>query len=338
MAELWEKSFWYSFFRPYIDFCTRLSYTSLTVEGKFPDDGRALIIAPNHTNTLLDALVVMQHRRDTMAFGARADIFSKPAAARFLNYIKVVPIARKRDGIRAVAQNLEIMPVILDILHHGVPFCIFPEGRHRPMHSLLPIHKGVGRIALRNAADQPTCIVPVGIDYGDFFHYRSWCHIRIGEPIDMGEWMREHEGEHEAKSSAEIGELLSERLKSLILYIPDDENYERRLAQVRPPRRRRWWEIPLAVLTSPFFILSAILSLPLWGTAEYICHRRLKDTAFRNSIRYLVRLAGTPIVFLLWAVVGFILLPHPVAFALLLYYCFSYSIFYDWLNLVRIDY
>ena len=338
MAKLWDKSFWYTLIRPYVDWCTRLSYTTLTVEGEFPKDGRAVIIAPNHTNTLLDALVVLQCERGPSVYGARADIFNNPVAAKALEYIKIVPIARRRDGIRAVAQNLEVLPRIIEVLHHGVPFCIFPEGRHRPMHSLLPIHKGVGRIALRNAVDQPTCIVPVGIDYGDFFHYRSWCHIRIGEPIDIDKWNREHEGMHESRSAAELGELLSERLKSLILYIPDDENYERRLAEVRPPRRKRWWEIPLAVLTSPFFALSALLTLPQWAAAEFICHRKLKDSAFRNSVRYLLRFAGSPIMFVLWAVLGFILLPPLAAAALLVYYCFSYSIFYDWLNLLRIDY
>lgn len=335
MSRLWENNFWYTLLRPYVDFCTRRSYSRLRVEGRLPEDGRAVIIAPNHTGTLMDALVVLQLRRGATAFGARADIFRRPAAARALEFLKILPIARKRDGLRSVAQNLEIMPRILEVLEHGVPFCIFPEGRHRPMHSLLPIHKGVGRIALRSQERVPTCIVPVGIDYSDFFRYRGSCTVRIGEPLDMGAWLEANPGLHPSESAAKIGAELAERLKKLILYIPDDENYEARLKELLPVPPRRWWHIPAAVLGLPFFLLSALLTLPQWGIAEYICRRKLADKAFSNSVRFLLRLVGTPVMLLLWALAGFLLLLPLAAAALLLYYLFSYSIFYDYLRLLR---
>lgn len=307
----------------------------MKVEGTLPEDGRAVIVAPNHCNTLMDALVVLQSRRKPMAFGARADIFRKPAAAKALNFLKILPIARKRDGLRSVAQNLEIIPVILDVLHHKLPFCIFPEGRHRPMYSLLPIHKGVVRIALKNAVEQPTLIVPAGLNYSDFFRFRGTCTLRYGEAIDVNRYIEEHK----ELSKPELYELLSEelwrRISELILYIPDDENYEARLAELRPPKVRPWWKLPLAVLLSPLFALSAVLSLPLWVTAESICRFKIKDKAFCNSIRFLVRLVGEPLFFLIWGIPAFLLLPLPAAAGLLLLYVFSYSFFYDWLNLVR---
>lgn len=336
MSELWDNNFWYSFLRPYVDYCTRRSYCRLSVEGSLPSDGRAVIIAPNHTNTLLDALVVLQLRREPMAFGARADIFRRPAAARALEFLKILPIARKRDGLRSVAQNLEVMPRILDVLEHGVPFCIFPEGRHRPMHSLLPIHKGVGRIALRSQERVPTCIVPVGIDYSDFFLYRGTCKLRIGEPIDMGAWVAANPGLHPSESAARIGDELAERLKKLILYIPDDEHYEARLKELLPEPPHRWWQIPATVLGLPFFLLSALLTLPQWGIAEYICRRKLADKAFSNSVRFLLKLIGTPVMLLLWAVAAFLLLPPLAAAGVLLYYLCSYSLFYDYLNLLSV--
>lgn len=335
MAELWEKDRLYSFLRPWVDWCTRRSFSSLKVQGTLPRDGRAVIVAPNHCNTLMDALVVLQAQKDPMAFGARADIFRKPAAAKALSFLKILPIARKRDGLRSVAQNLEIMPVIQDILHHGMPFCIFPEGRHRPMYSLLPIHKGVVRIALKNAVDQPSCIVPVGLNYSDFFHYRGSCTMRYGEPIDVKAFVDSHAGLSKPELYEAFSAELSRRIAELILFIPDDEKYEARLAQLRPPHKRRWWEIPLAVCGLPAFVASALLSLPLWGISEYICRFKIKDKAFCNSVRFLVRLVGEPLFFVLWAIAAFLLLPPLGAAALLLLYTFSYSVFYDWLNLVR---
>ena len=128
MADIWAKDIRYSVLRIFVDWCTRRSYSCLKVEGKYPKDGRAVIIAPNHSNALMDALVVLQSDKGPSVYGARADVFNNPVIAKILRVLKMVPIARKRDGIRAVAQNLEVMPEIMDVLHHNLPFCIFPEG------------------------------------------------------------------------------------------------------------------------------------------------------------------------------------------------------------------
>lgn len=336
MPEIWRKDKIYSLLRHYVDWCTRRSFTSLKVEGSLPADGRALIIAPNHCNTLMDALVVLQCRKEATVFGARADIFRKPAAARALHFLKILPIARQRDGFQAVAKNLEIIPEIYEVLHHGVPFCAFPEGRHRTMYSLLPIRKGVVRIAVGNAGDQPTCIVPIGLDYSDFFRFRGKCRVRIGEPIDVNAYVAERPGMLKTALLEGLSTELASELSKLFFYLPDDENYESRLEELRPVEPRKWWKILLAALSAPFFVLSALLTLPMWGTAEFICRRKLADKAFSNSVRYLLKLAGTPLMFLIWGVLSFVFLPWWGALALLVYFLCSYSIFYDWLNLLAV--
>ena len=60
MRKIYEYNFWYSFLRPYVDFITKTSFNSITVKGEenIPEDG-AVIYAPNHCNTLMDALVVL---------------------------------------------------------------------------------------------------------------------------------------------------------------------------------------------------------------------------------------------------------------------------------------
>lgn len=336
MAKIWENNLTYDVLRYYVDYCTRASYRRITVEGSVPRDERGILITPNHANTLLDALVVLQLDHRPTAFGARADIFKNPTAAKILHFLRIVPIARKRDGIRSLAQNLEIIPEIYDVMHHGVPFCIFPEGTHRPKYSLLPIRKGAVRLAVGNALEgQTTCIVPVGIEYSDFFHYRGTCKLRVGEPFDVSKYMEEHADLTRADLYGQLSGELINRLSQLFLCLPDDETYEARLAEVRPPRRRRWWQIPLAVLTLPLFVLAAVLTLPMWGLGEYICYNKIKDIAFRNSIRFMAKLLLTPLMFIIWAVLGFIFLPAWLAACLLLYFVFSYSLFYDWLNLVR---
>ena len=92
MHKIWEKDRLYSFLRPYVDTCTKYSYNKAHVRGSLPEDG-AVIIAPNHTSTLMDALVVLRSRKKPTVFGARADIFAKPLVARILRFLRILPLA-----------------------------------------------------------------------------------------------------------------------------------------------------------------------------------------------------------------------------------------------------
>ena len=77
--EIWQPNRAYSLLRPYVDWCTKQSYRYLRFRGEdLPSDG-AVILALNHTNTLMDALVILAGRKGPTAFGSRADIFNRPA-------------------------------------------------------------------------------------------------------------------------------------------------------------------------------------------------------------------------------------------------------------------
>lgn len=339
MPDIWTPDRLYYFLRPYVDLCTRLSFRRIDTIGQFPEfqEGSAYIFASNHTHTLMDALMVLQGRKEATAFGARADVFRNPTAAKGLRFCKIVPLARKdRERPEEVARNRETLEEIDRILAHGVPFCLFPEGRHRTMHSLLPMRRGVARMANTSAAERPTFIVPIGLEYSDWFHFRGHARMSIGQPIDINALYATLEGQGDSERDRAIQDLLYERLASLIYFIPDDEHYEERLADAESARRHpsALRRILLGALTFPFFALSAILALPLWGLAEYLCRFKVKDPAFQNTARFGVKLVGTPVFFLLWAILLFCLCPWWLALVLLAAYLPSMSIFYDWLNLV----
>jgi len=218
----------YRILRPIVDFGTLMSYKETEVSGieNIPEDG-AVILAPNHSNALMDALVVLRTRRRPTVFGARADIFENPFFAKALHFLKIVPMVRKRDGIRNVIRNLDIAEDIFEVLDQGVPFCMFAEGTHRAKHSLLPIGKGIFRIAVNASQkmDKPVYVVPVGLEYGDYFRFVSTSLVRFGEAINVTEYLKEHEGECEAEIYRNLTSILSSRISSLISYVPDDEYY-----------------------------------------------------------------------------------------------------------------
>ena len=134
MSRIQDKNRLYSFLRPYVDWMFRHSYRHIQYIGKdnIPKDG-AIIFAPNHTNALCDAMAVLGIDSKRKVFVARADIFKKPKQARLLNWLKIMPIRRVRDGLDEVRHNDETIDNAVSTLRDGVPFCILPEGRHRPV-------------------------------------------------------------------------------------------------------------------------------------------------------------------------------------------------------------
>ena len=221
----------YAFLRHYVDFMLRMAYRRIKYVGleKVPADG-AVIYAPNHTNALMDALVILAMDRKQKVFVARADIFRNPKVAKILRFLKIMPIMRIRDGMDEVRKNTEIIHKSVDVLMDKVPFCILPEGRHQAKHSLLPLSKGIFRIALE--AEElmdgrlPLYIVPVGLEYGNFFRFRSTVLVQIGEPINVSAYLREHASLSQPEVMNLMKDDLSERMKEVILYIPDDEHYD----------------------------------------------------------------------------------------------------------------
>jgi 1-acyl-sn-glycerol-3-phosphate acyltransferase len=220
----------YSFLRHYVDLALKLSYRNIKYVGRerLPKDG-AIIFAPNHTNALMDAMVILAMDHRPKVYVARADIFRNPRIAKILKFFKIMPIMRMRDGIDEVRKNNETIEKAVDVLRDKVPFCIFPEGTHQAKYSSLPLSKGIFRIAFQAQElmpDMPLYIVPVGLRYGNFFRFRSTARVQIGEPINVGEFVKEHATLTPAEQMNTLKELLDERMKKSIFYIPNDENYD----------------------------------------------------------------------------------------------------------------
>ena len=220
----------YSFLRHYVDFLVRMSYRDLRYvdRNRVPKDG-AVIYAPNHTGTLMDAMLLLAMDTSPKVFVARADLFKNPTLKKIFTFLKIMPIMRMRDGIDEVKRNNETIERAVEVLRDKVPFVIFPEGMHQTKYSSLPLSKGIFRIAFQAhdlMPDTPLYIVPVGIRYGSFFRYRSTARVQMGEPINVGEFIAEHSESTPQEQMNIMREHLESRLRDAIFYIPNDEDYE----------------------------------------------------------------------------------------------------------------
>lgn len=226
-----DNNLLYTILRPFVDFCCRHSYRRFEIHGQkqLPKDG-ALIYGINHSNTLMDALVVLATSHHKKVFMARGDIFANPTVAKLLRFTRILPLYRIRNGIAAVRNNTESMEQAVDVVHDKVGLYLFPEGRHRTKHSLLQLSKGIFHIALDSnkefGKEKPVYLVPVGIEYGDYFRYRSTCMVNFGEAINVTDFIKNSTEENDAVLMNQLREMLSDRLSHLITYIPDDEDYD----------------------------------------------------------------------------------------------------------------
>lgn len=300
-TDIHRESFRYRMMYVHSYLYVTLSYSRAEVAGleNIPENA-AVIFAPNHCNTLMDALVVLRSRWKPTVFGARADLFKIKLLGKFMHFLKIVPMVRSRDGIRNVVKNLDTMEDMVEVLSKGLPFCIFPEGTHRPKHSLMPLLKGVQRVARMaydELKDREVYIVPVGLEYGDYFRFRSTSLVHFGEPLNVSEFLKANPEMSEPESYRKLNELLSDKMSKLITYIPDDENYDAVWAYTKVKtagcrkgslldQQKRRQEVVASAATVPAETLQAALDLDRKRKSAGIS---FKSFGYRNSG---LRLAG----------------------------------------------
>lgn len=406
---IYDKDWRYDFLYPIVVWCIRHSYRRVEVHGEenIPTAG-AQIACPNHCNTLMDPLAMLRAYNKMTCFGARSDIFRKKIFRGPLEFIRLVPLVRQRDGLRNVLQNNQTQEIIVEALEHDARFCLFPEGTHRTKHSLMGLAKGAMRIALaaneKFGDKKPVYLLPVGLEYGDYFRYRSTSLVNYGKPINVTEFLKVNEFENEAQAIDALRKELSNEMSKLITYIPFDENYDgkwaltkmcaiadsrnaygdgckklysylvknreivqniedklsekpektleilERSAKFEVKRRKAGISIFsfrknnnvlatvfnafTAILGIPYFIFSAITTLPMWAL-EMKIRNGAKDPAFRNTGSFGVKLGIGLILFPIYAILAFCLAPWWLALVLLLLWIPSYSFVHDYIEEAR---
>ena len=279
MAKIWEKHKGYLPALKYVNFTTRTCFRSIHIEGaeRIPQDG-AVILAPNHCAALMDPLLTLVlFGGKPVVFGARSDIFANPKVAKVLRWLRILPIARERNGLSEVAKNFDTFQEIIDCLDHEVPFCLYAEGTHNPEREMLPVKKGIFRVA-RMAQDQlgvPVRIVPIGVNYEDFFRGQGRIRIRVGEPMEIGEEFAKRAGLAEADIYRELC----------------TELRDRDMALIGPERTRRHDRKLLralgALLSLPLFAVCAVGSLLIWLPYAIIMHG-MEDKAWSHTVRFVM--------------------------------------------------
>ncbi len=232
MSNIYDYTLSFNLTRKYVTFCLKRFYSEFIVVGRenLPKSG-SVIFAPNHINALMDALAVHAIAPSGLPviFLARADIFKKKKIADFLQFAKIMPAFRMRDGMENLGKNNEIFDQCVDILNHNVALGIMPEGNQGEQRKLRPIVKGIFRIAFAaqqlNGAKDGVKIIPIGIDLGDYVKAGKHIIISIGKPIEVSEYMDSFT-ENPVTATNEIRNKLRDDLHRLSLDLATEKYYE----------------------------------------------------------------------------------------------------------------
>jgi 1-acyl-sn-glycerol-3-phosphate acyltransferase len=208
----------------------RVYYRKLKVVNreKIPAD-KPVIFIFNHQNALMDALAVVYTFRSQCVFMARADIFRKKMAAAILYFLKILPAYRIRDGFHSVDQNKEVFKEVISVLENNNPVALFPEGSHLGEKRLRPFKKGAARLALlaeeANGFRLGVNIVPVGIDYSNYYNAGSDLLVTIGDPVSAAKY-REQYLENPVMAINNLTGELAAALSKVVININSEEHYQ----------------------------------------------------------------------------------------------------------------
>lgn len=211
----------------------RLNFRKLVFVGRKENVSRKkpVIFAANHRNALLDALMLVysSYHCKQVVFLARADIFKQKFVAWLLKGLRIIPVFRIRDGKENLERNDEVFKTAARVLKKNNPIALFPEGRHNPKQSLLPIQKAVPRIVLPTEAslgfELQSQIVPVAIYYCDVNDFPSDAYVTFGQPIEVSEYKTLY-SESPNLAINQLRKDLETRLKSMVVDIWNDEFYD----------------------------------------------------------------------------------------------------------------
>jgi glycerol-3-phosphate O-acyltransferase/dihydroxyacetone phosphate acyltransferase len=189
----------YRLFRALVRLTLHIFFRRLEVEGRqmVPVAGPVLLV-PNHTNALVDPLVLMIVLRRRLTITAKNVLARNPLLGLLMSRLGVVSFHRREDVGKGAdpRQNVQSLQRCRHILAERGALCIFPEGISHSDPKLRPFHLGPARVALdfvrRDGNPGALKVLPVGLLYTGKDQFRSEVWVRFGGAMDVGQWSAEH--------------------------------------------------------------------------------------------------------------------------------------------------
>lgn len=149
--------------------------------------GVPLVIASNHTNSVVDGILLLALPGVRPRLLAKSTLWSHPFMRPLLVLAGALPVYRRQDPGVDMTGNFATFARCHEALAGGVNIALFPEGTSHNEPHALPLKTGAARIVLEAEAERGPLgvrIVPVGLSYEAKGRFRSKVRVSVGHPID----------------------------------------------------------------------------------------------------------------------------------------------------------
>lgn len=194
---------------------------------KVPKKG-PLLIAANHPNSFLDAIILACLIDRPMYFLARSDVFQKKWSDFILRKLNLIPIYRRQEGTEKLERNEQTFDESSRILSEGGAILVFVEGVSVIDMKLRPLKKGLGRIIVKHLQSKPEAklkVASIGINYDRPKEFRSKVLVGSGDNIHIDKkWLEEYSHPH--KAIVALNQEIFQNLKGHTIEVDEEEECE----------------------------------------------------------------------------------------------------------------
>jgi 1-acyl-sn-glycerol-3-phosphate acyltransferase len=153
----------FSLVRALIRLLLAVFYRRIEVVGaeRVPARG-GLIVAANHHNSVVDAMLLLAVVPRRLRTLANAPLFRHPLIGPFLRLLGALPVHRRKEAGDDPRKNEGLFEQTTRTLAEGGGIVIFPEGRTQPEPVLLELRTGTARMLLAAQPAEVT-LLPAGL-------------------------------------------------------------------------------------------------------------------------------------------------------------------------------
>lgn len=282
----------YGLLKTYTRFFVHLCYHSINVNKKYllsSKDG--LLLAANHPNSFLDAIIIDILFDVPVTSLARGDAFKNQKIYKLLRALNMLPIYRSREGAGNLNNNYDTFETCVQIFKEREAVLIFSEGLCMNEWHLRPLLKGTARLAFKAWRSKvPVKVLPIGINYSSFSKYGKKIEVLLGDHITIDEF--DHRMSDGVNNTL-FNQKLNTQLEQLVYEIPfkDKQLLKEKFGNS---------SLSFKIILAPFALLGFIFHVPLYGISRGIAAIFFAGSNHFDSVMFGVPLLLYPLyVFLL---------------------------------------
>lgn len=236
-----------------------------------------LLLACNHPNSFLDAIILCTIFNKPVYSLARGDAFNKHWAAKILTALKILPVYREREGAQNLNKNYDTFNECINIFKQDGIVLIFSEALCINEWHLRPLKKGTARLAATAWQQNiPLQILPIGINYSSFTKFGKHIIVNAGNVLTKDNFSAVINTD--GKLLNDVTNSIEQQLKQLVFEIDKDDTLKQQ--QIFGLKQHVFLKTLLAIPA----IIGWMLHLPFYYPLQKFVHARALHTGHYDSI------------------------------------------------------